>query len=76
MSYPGELSFSKSLELEILKQQARSAIELEQAEAVYKLPGHIGDRLSRLTAVTSGIDDADPAVKAAREVAEPLRRGF
>ncbi|ANE54466.1 hypothetical protein [Methylomonas sp. DH-1] len=36
----------------------------------------IGDRLSRLTAVTSGIDDADPAVKAAREVAEPLRRGF
>lgn len=36
----------------------------------------IGDRLSRLTAAASGIDDADPAVKAAREVAEPLRRGF
>jgi len=41
LSYPGELSFSKSLELDILKQQARSAIELEQAEAVYKVPGHI-----------------------------------
>lgn len=36
----------------------------------------ISDRLSRLTAAASGIDDADPAVKAAREVAEPLRRGF
>jgi|GEM_PF-969808 len=36
----------------------------------------IGDRLSRLTAAASGIDDADPAVKAAREVAEPFRRGF
>ncbi|OAI18269.1 MULTISPECIES: hypothetical protein [Methylomonas] len=41
LSYPGELSFSKSLELNILKEQARSAIELEQAEAVYKMPGHI-----------------------------------
>ncbi|MGZ5052169.1 MAG: hypothetical protein ACXWAS_14030 [Methylobacter sp.] len=41
LSYPGELSFTRSLELEVLKQQARSAIEREQAEAVYKLPGHI-----------------------------------
>ncbi|WP_026600232.1 hypothetical protein [Methylomonas sp. 11b] len=41
LSYPGDLSFSKSLELHILKEQARSVIELEQAEAVYKVPGHI-----------------------------------
>lgn len=41
LSYPGELSFSRSLELDILKQQARSEFELEQAEAVYKVPGHI-----------------------------------
>jgi hypothetical protein len=40
LSYPGSLSFSKYLELDILKQQARSEIELDQAEAVYELPGH------------------------------------
>lgn len=36
----------------------------------------IGDRLARLTGVASGIEDADPSVKAMREVAEPLQRGF
>lgn len=36
----------------------------------------IGDRLSRLSAATSGLEDADPMVKAAREIAEPLQRGF
>lgn len=41
LSYPRSLGFNPSLELTILKQQARSEDELEQAEAVYKLPGHI-----------------------------------
>lgn len=40
LSYPGDLSFSRSLELDILKQQARSEHEIEQAEAVFKMPGH------------------------------------
>jgi len=41
LSYPGSLNFSQSLVLETLKQQARSEFELAQAEAVYRLPGHI-----------------------------------
>ena len=41
LSYPGDLSYSRSIELEILKQQARSEHEIEQAEAVLKLPDHL-----------------------------------
>ncbi|OAI02928.1 hypothetical protein A1342_03525, partial [Methylomonas methanica] len=36
----------------------------------------LSDRLSRLSGAASGIEDADPAVKAAREVAEPIQRSF
>lgn len=36
----------------------------------------IGDRLARLTGAASGIEDVDPAVKAAREIAEPMQRTF
>jgi len=41
LSYIGNLSYARSLELEILKKQARSEHEIEQAEAILKLPEHL-----------------------------------